>query len=143
MGSATGSPALAQLHLIIQAYQPNVIIGTETWLTPGIDSAQFFSPPFSMTAIKTARLTEVAVPSPPSQNSKPRPDLDTNCKIARIHFQLSTWKSRLAAFYRPPSTNTGYLQNLETSLSRTIADKNIDRGRFQPPQHALDCFVPP
>jgi len=56
----------------------------------------------------------------------PRPDLDTDCEIVWIQLQLYNCKSLLlAAFYRPPSTNTDYLQNLELSLTRINADKNI------------------
>ena len=123
---------LPQFHHILQTYQPDIVIGTETWLTPDVDSTEVFPPPYCMTVIRKDRSTDegkgggVFIATKPGLVVQPRPDLDIDCEIVWAQLQLSNCKSLLlAAFYRPPSTNIEYLQTLDTSLSRINADKDI------------------
>ena len=114
---------LPQFHHILQTYQPDIVVGTETWLTPDIDSTELFPPPYCMTVLRKDRRTEegkgggVLIAAKPGLVIQPRPDLDTDCEIVWGQLQLPNCKSLLlAAFYRPPSPNTDPLQALNTSL---------------------------
>ena len=113
-------------------YNPDIIIGTETWLTIDINSSEIFPAPFNMTVIRKDRQIDggrgggVLIATKPGLIVKHRPDLDTDCEIAWIQIQLHNCKSLfVAAFYRPPSSNIDYLLNLHTSLSRIPNDKHI------------------
>jgi len=123
---------ISQLHHIITTHNPDIIVGTETWLTQDIDSSELFPSPFSMTVFRKDRPTDsgkgggVIIATKPGLCVKHRPDLDTDCEIIWVQLQIFNCKSLLLpAFYRPPSTNTDYLHNLHTSLSRIQADKHI------------------
>ena len=122
----------ASLHNLISTYSPDIIIGTETWLTPDILTTEIFPAPFNMTVQRRDRPTNsgkgggVLIATRPELTVKPRPDLDTDCEITWIQLQLSNCKSILiSAFYRPPSSDQAILEKLELSLSLIPPDKLI------------------
>jgi hypothetical protein len=114
------------LQEIIDSANPDIIIGTETWLDNTIPPPEFF--PINMfNVFRTDR--------PPNNKNKTHggvllaitkdfissevKELQTNCEIVWAEINITrTKKSLVGSYYRPPSDEGTSLEQLEISLSR-------------------------
>ena len=113
----------AELLNIIDSYNPNIIIGTETWLTESIHSSEIFPSSYNvyrkdrkgtigggvLIAIRTDVISE--------QLSA---DSDTESIYATVTLEKGN-RLIIGALYRPPSSSAEYMDNLCSSLESVTA----------------------
>lgn len=111
------------LHIFIETHNPDVIIGTESWLDDTVNNNEIFPPNF--TAVRKDRNTNtghggVLVATRNDIISVHQTELDTECEIVWVELQLMGCKKLvIGAFYRPPNkTDSKYLDQLKLSLNR-------------------------
>ena len=116
---------VAELAICLDTQKPDVLIGTESWLSSGISNSEIFPPDYSV--IRKDR--------PPSSKGLShggifiaikndiivahRADLDEDCEILWVHLELANTKSILiGAFCRPPDSGADILDLMQQSLSK-------------------------
>ena len=114
------------LDFLIDSVQPDIIIGTETWLDPSVNSSEYFSPDI-YTVYRNDR--------PPNKkgqshggvlitiNSKipstSLPELQTNCEMVWAEVTICNARKLLVcSYYRPHPDDDTSLPLLNDSLSR-------------------------
>lgn len=122
----------AAFHHTLQTYDPDIVIGTETWLTPDIHDSEIFpaDSSFNMTIHRKDREDGnhggVLIATKPGLVATPASELDANSELIWTKIQIQGCRSLfVGAFYRPPSSNVEYLQTLDESLSKIDPSKNI------------------
>lgn len=117
----------AELHAVIDTSKPDIILGTESWLSKDIDTYSIFPPNFSI--YRKDRLDGrigggVFIAVSDKFISAEATELDTNCEAVWATVQLVGYKTMyVGSFYRPPGSSIENLSELHTSLSR-IASLN-------------------
>ena len=125
----SGKPA--QLLNLISSLQADVIIGSESWLNPGIKSSEIF--PYNFKCFRRDRPNGAGggvflLVSQEFESSEPeelRVDSGTNCEVfwAKVKVKGSS-DLYIGSFYRPPDkTSPDYLQHLQSRLSHIPTDK--------------------
>ena len=118
----------ADLKTCLSMQNPEIVIGTETWLNPDISNNELF--PDTYTVVRKDRDDAhggvlIAVRNDIIYTHAP--DLDTDCEIIWIQIKLARCKSlTIGAFYRPPHIrDPAYLDELRKSLNK---NKNSHKG---------------
>ena len=117
-----------ELHTIIDSAKPDIILGIESWLTPGIKNSEIF--PESLDAVQKDRVSDahggVFVAFKYDLLCTETPVLSTKCEI--VWCKLNIIGSRtlyLGSFYRPPDKiDNDYLEEFNTSLGRIMSNRN-------------------
>ncbi len=116
-------------HAMIDSVKPDVIIGTESWLTPHHKSSEYFPQHFNTYRKDREgdkRGGGVFISVDNKFSSMEEPELDTNCEILWAKLSLTGSKDlHVGAFYRPPDTGSDYLDKLDQSLSRITHKENL------------------
>ena len=122
----------AAFHHTLSTYDPDIVIGTETWLTPDIHDSEVFptDSPYNMTLHRKDRQDGnhggVLIATKPGLVATPANELNVNSEIIWIKLQIQGCRSLfVGSFYRPPNSNVEYLQTLDESLSKIDPSKNI------------------
>ena len=114
---------------ILFTYDPDIVVATETWLSPEISSSEIFPKEFNMTCYRNDRKSRgggVLIAAKPGLVITPLPDIQSDCEIVWVKVQIKNCKTLyLAAFYRPPDSDIDYLAGLNTSLQKVDHTKNI------------------
>ena len=128
----SGKPA--QLLNLISSLQADVIIGSESWLNPGIKSLEIFPDNFkcfqrgSRDRPNGAGGGVFLLVSQELESSEPeelRVGSGTDCEVAWAKVKVKgSGDLYIRSFYRPPDkTSPDYLQRLQSRLSRIPTDK--------------------
>ena len=118
---------VADLAACLEFNNPDIVLGSETWLNPSIRNEEIF--PNKYTVVRKDRIDShggVLVAFKSDLVGTHRMDLDTDCEVVWVQIQLVGCKSLLVgAFYRPPDKRENqYLNELQTSLSRIKGKHN-------------------
>ena len=123
---------VAELAVCLENHQPDIVIGTESWLSEGISNSEIV--PSNYTVIRKDRDSAdfgpegyggvfIAVKS--DLIAAHRHDLHSDTEIVWLQIELVGSKPVLiGAFYRHPSSKEDVLEQLNISLSK------IDRSKF-------------
>ena len=113
----------AELAALISEHNPDVMIGTETHLSPEINSSEIFPDNFCVHRRErdcNGGGTVIAIRD--NLNSIRRPDLETDCEIIWVEILSPNNKSALVgSFYRPPSSSLAVIMSLEESLIKAFS----------------------
>jgi len=107
---------------ILESTKPDVLIGTETWLTPDITSSEIF--PSGYTIYRKDRTSKVGggvlLAMRSELDSEEVPELDSDCELIWAKINLLGNKTLyLCAFYRHNVSDEISLTNLQHSLAKT------------------------
>ena len=115
-----------QLDILIDTVKPDIIIGTETWLDPTIQSSEFF--PSSLYTVfrkdrppnnKGQSYGGVLIAVSTEYESSEVKELDADCEIVWVEVTIqNSRKLLLSSFYRPQPNDKTSLYHLNSSLSR-------------------------
>ena len=113
-------------------YDPDIVIGTETWLNPDIKDSEVFptDSPYSMTLHRKDRVDGthggVLIATKPGLVVTPANELNADAEILWIKTQIQGCRTLyIGSFYRPQNSNVEYLQSLDESLAKIDPFKNI------------------
>ena len=115
-----------ELDLIIDSINPDIIIGTETWLDPTISSSEYFSPTTYTVYRKDRQPNKkgqshggVLVAVKNEFQSCEAKELETDCELVWVEINIpNSRKILVSSFYRPQPHDKTSLENLNISLSR-------------------------
>ena len=104
------------LAACVETHNPDIIIGSESWLNPNIQNSEIF--PDNFTVVRKDRMDSnggVFIAAKNDLICTHRPDLDSNCEVTWVQIQLAGSKLlNIGAFYRPPNvTDPRYLEEFE------------------------------
>jgi hypothetical protein len=119
----------AELHTCLEMDDPDVLIGSETWLDNSVHNNEIF--PSNYTIFRKDR--------PPNEKGltyggvliavkskficAQRHDLDTNCEVLWVEMSVVRSKPILiGSFYWPPKTKKEYLNMIKLSLDKINVD---------------------
>ena len=109
------------LHCLLNEQKPDIIFGCETWLSPSIQTSNFF--PASYNVFRHDRddgYEGVLLAVCNGLTCKVLP-LPTNCEAVACELTINdNNKLILCAFYRPPTSNLMYLENLCSFFSDLV-----------------------
>ena len=136
----------ADFSELVDRSNPDIIIGTESWLRPDHFTAEFFPP--SYTVDRKNRLDKrgggVFIAIRNTLTSSTGPTLEVNAELLWCTISLEHQKSlTIGAFYRPPNTGAEILDQLHISLSRFANNCNkiiMLAGDFN--LHDIDWIIP-
>ncbi len=120
----------AELAICLNTYKPDILIGTESWLSEDVSNSEIFPPEYC--AIRKDR--------PPNLRGQSHGgifiamrgdlvmshccDLDEECEILWAQLELvGAKKIVVGAFYRPPESGPPVLDSLKSSLSKIDMNK--------------------
>ncbi|XP_072048268.1 uncharacterized protein [Amphiura filiformis] len=121
---------VAELAVCLENHQPDVLIGTESWLDDGVSNSEIVPPNYSVVrkdrvgtygkdgygGVFIAYKTDLVVAH--------RVDLDSDTEILWIQLELFGSKPVLiGAYYRHPSSKGEVLEQLDVSLSKIDSSK--------------------
>ncbi len=111
----------SHLETVIKSSNPDIIIGTESWLEPKTKSSEFF--PANFQVFRKDRQGDahggVFIAIKDTLHPTEAPELDVDAELVWARIDLVGHRSlHLASFYRPPKTDDKYLKKLDASLSR-------------------------
>ena len=114
------------LDILLDSVQPDIIIGTETWLDPSVNSSEFFSPD-NFTVYRNDRPQNkrgqshggVLIAINSNIPSTSLPELQTNCEMVWAEVTISNARKLLVcSYYRPHPDDDISLPLLNESLNR-------------------------
>ena len=113
----------AELAALISKHKLDVIIGTETHLSPEINSSEIFSDNFCVhRRDRDCHGGGTVIAIRDNLNSIRRSDLETDCEIIWVEILSPNNKSALVgSFYRPPSSFLAVIMSLEESLIKAFS----------------------
>jgi hypothetical protein len=119
---------VADLAVCLDINNPDIIIGTETWLRPAVKSEELL-PSDKYTIVRKDRKDSyggVLIAYKNDLIGVHRLDLDTNCEIVWIQIKLVGCKSlTIGAFYRTPDEkDPKYMDELRNSLNKIKGNQN-------------------
>lgn len=115
-----------ELDFLIDSINPDIVIGTETWLDPSVSSYEFF-PANHFTVYRKDRQPNkkgqshggVLIAVRNEFQSSEVKELQTNCEIVWVELTIqNTRKLLISSFYRPQPNDKVSLEQLNLSLSR-------------------------
>lgn len=122
-----------QLEAVLLAYNPHVVVITETWLHSEICDQDLVPPAYEMyRRDRASRGGGVAVLVKTGINVTRLPDAD-NTESVCLRLSLFNKSFILYAVYRPPNSLPDYLFNLKTHMETYINQKLIVTGDFNLP----------
>ena len=105
---------------LIDDHHPDIIFGTETWLSPTISTAEFLPANYmSFRKDRTDGYDGVLLAFRDTLNVTEYPiDNPNQCEIIACTLKHEKQEIIICSIYRPPSTNTSYLQELMSILEK-------------------------
>lgn len=111
----------AVFNLFIEDHQPDIIIGSESWLSPSVYSSELFPPTYNVYRqdredgyggvfiLCSRRLSSENIP------------VTTTCEVTVCRIQLPNSISLiLCSIYRPPNNNIVYMEELCRTLEEVV-----------------------
>ncbi|XP_072020074.1 uncharacterized protein [Amphiura filiformis] len=121
---------VAELAICLDSHQPDVLIGTESWLSAGVSNSEIFPPDYSVIRkdrppnVKGQSHGGIFIAVKNDLIFSHRADLDVDCEILWIQLELVNTKNILiGAFYRPPDSGSDVLDLMQQSLSKIDLSK--------------------
>ena len=122
MNCRSAKNKIADIAAVVDQYKPDIILGTESWLSSNIESNEIFPKGYKIFrkdrpddchggGVFQAVKDDIIVTH--------RSDLDTDCEIIWTQCQLTDKKTKsllFGSYYRPNSTNVTSLDELDASL---------------------------
>ena len=112
----------------VNYYQPDCILGTESWLDKDTTTSEIFPPEYQVLRKDRnlkARGGGVFIAVRKHYDMTLLPDLETNCEILWAEVQISASKSlTLGCFYRPPDSKISTSEELVKSLDLMPKNSN-------------------
>ncbi|KAI8486093.1 hypothetical protein Bbelb_361930 [Branchiostoma belcheri] len=114
-----------ELHAFCEAVQPDIVVGTETWLDPSVNSSEVFPDNYNVfRRDRAGRGGGVLVAVRNNIIATHHPDPDCNCELTWVRVHLANSKSiYIGAYYRPPSAGHDDFVALERSVLQ-MREKN-------------------
>ena len=126
------SNKLPEFHTLLSATDPDVVLGTETWLKPDTLNCEVF--PENYTIYRRDRRTDrstdikrggggVCILVRKSYTSS-EIKVNTECELLFVDLQLKDQKNvKIGCLYRPPWTDEEYLEDLQNVLQQVDPDR--------------------
>ncbi len=113
---------IPEFHSVVDYISPDAILGTESWLDPGINNAEIFPPDYTVYR-KDRSSTQVGggvfVAIKNTYIATECKDLDAECELIWAKVQVTGSKDLyLGSYYRPPDGKAAPIAQLETSLGK-------------------------
>ena len=119
----------AEFIRLIDSLKPDIIVGTETWLSDSIKNSEIIPDNMNFTIYRRDREDSyggVVIAISKCIPSVRLQDLQTSCEILWVKLDIPTCKDLyLGAFYRPHSSDLPSLEQLNDSLNKLM---NLTRG---------------
>ena len=130
------------LIALINAHKPDVLAGTETWLTPDVKNGEIIPPELEYTIYRKDRLDGYGGVMLAVSNkilSVDLPSLTTDCEIIWAKLCIAGSPAYVAAYYRPHISDEYSLTQLDLSLHKLNESINnpLINWRFQPTRDRL------
>ena len=110
------------LEAIIDTCNPDIIIGTETWLNPQIKSAEIISPQLGFDVYRRDRTDSYGGVMIAAKQELQLCDIEVSKSVELVHGNIKTREGKrmtLVAYYRPPNrTDDQYLQDTSNEFQR-------------------------
>ena len=115
-----------QVKNLVESTQPDIVLGTETWIDPTITDNQIFPPNYHIYRHdRNLKGGGVLIAIKNDHLSAPVPELHTNCEIVWAKISLVGNKDMyLASYYNPKTSNEDSIEELGISLERARTTKN-------------------
>ena len=133
----------ADLHCLIEVTNPDIIIASETWLKPSINSSEFF--PLNYTVYHKDREDGYGgvLLAHKITLSSHQLHMDSPCKIVACKFEQISNPLVVCSAYRPPNSNIEYLDHLckelqNITFANPSATTDMDWWRSEPSRYSLD-----
>ena len=119
---------VADIYCLVETESPDVIIGTESWLSPDIKDSEIFpqgyTPYRADRTTKTTRSGGVFVLDVDTLICSEQPQLRSECEITWVKLEVvGTQPLYLAAFYKPKEDDQDSLDGLTSSLDGLTGKK--------------------
>ena len=117
----------AETFELLERLKPDIIIGTETWLTSDIKDSEILTHQYKIYRKdrKSGRGGGVLIAIKDDLQSTKVDSLDNDCECIWVKVLTKTLKSvHVCAFYRPDVSDTKALSNFENSLKKAARMKN-------------------
>ncbi|KAJ8026320.1 RNA-directed DNA polymerase from mobile element jockey [Holothuria leucospilota] len=117
-----------ELANLIQTTDPDIILGTESWLNSSISNGEIF--PDNYEVIRKDRITNttgggVFIAYKNTLVLTHRPDFDSDCEVLWAQLQMKSSRSLfIGCFYRPPKDNDYSLDQFNNSLNMVVSKTN-------------------
>lgn len=111
----------ANFQVLLATEDPDIVVGTESWLNSTIASGEMFPPTFQV--FRKDRITDshggVFIAVKNKYVVSEAKELDTDCEIIWISIHIKGVKPvYIGAFYRSQTTDLNYISELDSSLSK-------------------------
>ena len=104
----------AEFHNLINDHHPDIIFGNETWLSPNVNTAEFLPKEYNIfRQDRSDGYGGVLLAFQSTLNVIEYPLVNTyKCEIVAATLMQQEQKTIICSIYRPPATDSTYLQNL-------------------------------
>ncbi|CAH1247588.1 Hypp7951 [Branchiostoma lanceolatum] len=115
-----------ELHAFCEAVQPDIVVGTETWLDSSVGSCEVFPDTYNVfRRDRAGRGGGVLVAVKNNIIATHHPEPDCPCELTWVQVQLANSKSIfIGAYYRPPTAGHDDFAALERSVLQMRANNN-------------------
>ncbi|MCG8046380.1 MAG: hypothetical protein JAY66_11960 [Candidatus Thiodiazotropha taylori] len=119
----------AEFQALLDLHKPDIVVGTESWLTPEHHDSEFFPSVLGYTPFREDRVTDtkgggVFILVKDSLYATEQKQFKTNCEIIWIKLSIVAAKPLyIAAYYRPRESDVQGLEELRKSLE-LVSKKN-------------------
>ena len=106
---------------VVDSASPDLIFGTESWLTPEVNDNEIFPPGFEIYRKDRTSTTggRVFLAINSDYVSSCEPELDSNCELVWAKLQIAGQKTlHLGSYYRPNASDSDSLKQLQGSLDK-------------------------
>ena len=118
----------SELHTMLQYIKPDIVFGTESWLSKSIASSEIFPSEYNVFRQDRNQIGGgVFILTHKSLTVEDQPDLTTNCEIKWIRVKLQNRKDLHAGVFYMPHRNLKDVNELEKSLAKLTSDGAKDR----------------
>ena len=108
-------PKITELSSIVASINPDVFVGTETWLSTSVSSSEILPPGYvAYQKDRNSHDGSVLIAHKNSLNSH-QIIVDSSCEIIACQIELCTF---ICAIYRQPNSDSDYLNNLCVTLEQ-------------------------
>ncbi len=122
----------ALLDQFIAQHRPDIVLGTESWLTEEINTNEYFPPSYQVLRKDRQTHTQgggIFIAINNAYIATPCPELDTNCELCWYQLKIVGSKTiYIGSFYRPPNASTETMEELGKALSRIPQGAHVILG---------------
>ena len=118
----------SELHTMLQYIKPDLVFGTESWLSNSIASSEIFPAEYNVFRHDRNQIGGgVFILAHKSLTVEDQPDLSTNCEIKWLRVKLQNRKDMHAGVFYMPHRNLKDISELEKSLAKLTSDGAKER----------------